>query len=70
VRVDAIKASIGHPATNRDDRAIDLTATGGGRYEGVTELAAGLWQADLEAVAPDGTRWLHSFRFTVAGNAR
>lgn len=70
VRVDAIKATIGHPATNRDDRTIELVASGGGRYEGATELASGLWQADFEAVAPDGTRWLHSIRFTVAENAQ
>jgi nitrogen fixation protein FixH len=69
VRLDAIKATIGHPATNRDDRTVELVASGDGRYEGTTELAAGLWQADFEAVAPDGTRWLHSIRFTVAENA-
>jgi nitrogen fixation protein FixH len=70
VRVDGIKARIGHPATNRDDRMVELKTTGRGRYEGVTELAAGLWQADLEAVAPDGTRWLHSIRFKVGENTR
>lgn len=65
VPVEAVLAMIGHPANSREDRKLTLAALGGGVYSAETELAPGLWQADLSAVASDGTSWTHAIRFRV-----
>lgn len=65
VYADKVVAMVGHPATSRDDRKLELGAMGGGVYTTDASLTAGLWQADFEAVAPDGTPWRHSIRFRV-----
>jgi nitrogen fixation protein FixH len=63
--LDGVTAMVGHPATSREDRKLELASMGGGLYSAETALAPGLWQADLSAVAPDGTPWTHSIRFRV-----
>ena len=65
VPVESVTAMIGHPANGREDRQLTLTAMGGGMYSAETKLAPGLWQADLSAVASDGTPWTHAIRFRV-----
>ncbi len=65
VPVDSVAAMIGHPANSREDRKLTLHALGGGVFSAETKLAPGLWQADLSAVASDGTPWAHAIRFRV-----
>ncbi|MCU0790171.1 MAG: FixH family protein, partial [Nitratireductor sp.] len=65
VAVENFSATIGHPANSREDRTVELASMGGGLYSGQTDLAPGMWQADLQATAPDGTLWSHSIRFRV-----
>lgn len=65
VAAENVSAMIGHPASSREDRTVELAALGGGVYQAETSLAPGLWQADLKADAPDGAPWIHSIRFRV-----
>lgn len=65
VYADRMVAMVGHPATSRDDRKLELSAMGGGVYSASASLTPGLWQADFEAEAADGTPWRHSIRFRV-----
>jgi nitrogen fixation protein FixH len=67
VHADKVAAMVGHPATSRDDHRLELSDLGGGVYTADASLTAGLWQADFEAVAPDGTPWRHAIRFRVKG---
>ena len=65
IYADGVVALVGRPATNRDDRKLEFSAMGGGVYTADASLQQGLWQADFEAFAPDGTPWRHSIRFRV-----
>jgi len=65
VHADKVTAMVGHPANSRDDRKLELSAIGGGVYSAGSSLTPGLWQADFEAEAADGTPWRHSIRFRV-----
>lgn len=62
---DMVSAKIGRPATEVDDHVITLTTATGGRFSGATELAGGIWQADLVVHYGDGEIWNRSVRFKV-----
>lgn len=65
VNTGPISAVIGRPANAREDRTLVLAASGNAVFEAPSELARGIWQADLNASAADGTVWKHSIRFVV-----
>lgn len=58
---------LGRPAHENDDHTVTLLETAKGRFAGATDLAPGLWQADITASGPTGTVWTRSIRFTVKG---
>jgi nitrogen fixation protein FixH len=60
-----VVAMVGHPATSSQDRKLELAELGGGVFSAEVSLTRGLWQADFEATAEDGTPWRHSIRFRV-----
>jgi len=43
-----------------------LLPAGDGVYRGETELASGIWQADLKAADTPEKTWEHAIRFTVS----
>jgi nitrogen fixation protein FixH len=43
----AVSALVGRPSTARDDRALDLTRGGGGRYRSIEILPPGRWEIDI-----------------------
>jgi nitrogen fixation protein FixH len=65
VSAERVVAMVGHPATSSQDRKLELVELGGGVFSADATLTRGLWQADFEAVATDGTPWRHSIRFRV-----
>lgn len=65
VRADLVTAKIGRPVTEVDDRVLNLAPQSNGRYVVNTDLADGVWQADLSVVHGEGEIWNHAVRFTV-----
>lgn len=63
--VDKVTVKIGRPAVDRQDRVIELHRVGGGHYRADTELAPGVWLADLTAKLDDGSEWLRHWRLVV-----
>jgi nitrogen fixation protein FixH len=66
-RVDAsrVTAAIGRPATEQEDRTLSLAPLRDGAYGGETELAPGLWEADVFVEAPGAEIWEKRVRFHV-----
>jgi nitrogen fixation protein FixH len=58
---------LGRPAHENDDQKVILSETAKGRYVSETELASGIWQADITVANPTGTVWTRSIRFVVKG---
>ena len=67
VVLDRLEAKVGRPAFEADDRVVVLLPAGGGIYRGETELASGIWQADLKASDTPEKTWEHAIRFVVSG---
>lgn len=64
IRHAVVTATLGRPATEVEDRALQLLPAGDG-YSAPVELASGIWQAELAVIGPKGERWSHAYRFTV-----
>lgn len=60
-------AALGRPAHENDDHTVTLSETAKGKFVGSTNLAPGIWQADITASGATGTVWTRSVRFTVKG---
>ncbi|MGB7286176.1 MAG: FixH family protein [Salaquimonas sp.] len=58
---------LGRPARESDDRMLTMEEIVPGKYMSVTDLAQGIWQADLTVSDPTGLIWEKSVRFTVGG---
>jgi len=58
---------LGRPAHENDDRTAILNETDTGHYVTSTDLASGIWQADITVAGPTGTVWTRSIRFVVKG---
>lgn len=56
---------LGRPTTEVDDREVVLNAEAAGRYSGKSELASGLWQADVTVEYGNNEVWNRALRFTV-----
>ncbi len=65
IRDASVEATIGHPASEREDRTIVLQADSGGTYAAPTELGAGLWEAAIVVTGTDAQPWEKSVRFVV-----
>ena len=63
--LERVEAVVGRPAFEADDRTVVLLPAGGGVYRGETQLAAGIWQADLKVAETPEKTWQHAIRFTV-----
>lgn len=61
------EVKLGRPAHEKDDRNMILSESAKGRYSGDTDLASGIWQADITVANPTGTLWKRSIRFVVKG---
>ncbi len=64
--VEAV-ADIGRPAHENEDQTLTLREASNGRFVADTELAPGLWQADITVSNQTGVIWTRSLRFTVGG---
>lgn len=62
-----VTVRIGRPATEVEDRTVQMKDMGNGHYTGQTELAPGIWQADMDVIGPKGEVWSKSYRFLVKG---
>ncbi len=60
-----VRAKVGRPAHENDDRQLEFTRDGNGAYDAATQLAPGLWQADITVAGPRGEQWRRSVRFHV-----
>lgn len=60
-----VTAQLGHPAHENNDRIVQFRQTEPGHYVASTDLTAGVWQADLQTTAKDGTVWTKSWRLLV-----
>lgn len=60
-----ITARVGRPAFERDDRMVQFAETEDGTYRGKTELAPGVWIADLTVTGAAGDLWTRTLRFEV-----
>jgi len=58
---------LGRPARENDDRILVLQEQKPGEYAVDTDLAPGIWQADLTVSNPAGLVWTKSLRFVVKG---
>lgn len=65
IRDASVEATIGHPASEREDRTIVLQADSGGTYAAPTELGAGLWEAAIVVTGTDEQLWEKAVRFVV-----
>ena len=59
----------GHPATEFEDRIIQLTKVVGGTFTAPNDLPAGAWNLEIRAAAKDGTEWKVRYRSTIEGKA-
>ena len=60
-----ITARLGRPAFDRDDHTVQFSEKEAGVYTGETELAPGVWIADLTVTGPGGDLWTRTLRFEV-----
>ena len=60
-----VAATIGRPATERDDRTVRLTPLRSGGYGVTTELAPGIWEAQIRVEAAEQKPWQSAIRFVV-----
>jgi len=60
-----ITAKLGRPAYEAEDHMVQFRQIEPGVYEGPTELAQGIWNADVTVTGADGDIWTRTLRFTV-----
>jgi nitrogen fixation protein FixH len=60
-----VNVMLGRPARGNDDRQLQMTPQGYGRYTVNTDLADGQWQADITATNASGLTWSKSIRFEL-----
>ncbi|NDV85253.1 hypothetical protein GTW51_00900 [Aurantimonas aggregata] len=60
-----VTATIGRPASAQLDRTVTLQPLREGGYGGETELASGLWEADVIVETPSAESWEKRVRFHV-----
>ncbi|WP_306119725.1 MULTISPECIES: FixH family protein [unclassified Roseitalea] len=60
-----ITATLGRPSYDAEDHMVQFAETGPGVYDGRTELAAGIWNADVTVTGAGGDVWTRTLRFTV-----
>ena len=65
VQAGTVTAEIGRPATEQLDRTLSLRLLPQGGYGGETELAPGLWDADVTVEIPGVDIWEKRIRFHV-----
>ena len=69
VPLDAVVLHAGHPATEFEDRTIELTKVVGGTFEAPNDLPSGAWNLEIRAAVKDGTEWKLRYRSTIQGKA-
>lgn len=65
VQAGTVTAKIGRPASDQLDRTLSLQLLPQGGYAGETELAPGLWDADVTVEMPGTDIWEKRIRFHV-----
>ncbi|MEF2553541.1 FixH family protein [Aurantimonas sp. A2-1-M11] len=60
-----VAAMIGRPATESADRTLRLEPLRSGGYGAPTDLAPGIWEAQLRVEAQGRQPWQHAIRFVV-----
>lgn len=65
IRDASVEATIGHPASEREDRTIVLRAGPGGSYAAPTDLGAGIWEASVVVTGTEAQPWEKAVRFVV-----
>jgi len=60
-----VAATIGRPATERDDRTVRLAPLRAGGYGVPTDLAPGIWEAQVRVEATGEKPWQSVIRFVV-----
>lgn len=66
VALERLEAMMGRPAYEADDHTVVLLPAGDGVYRGETQLASGIWRAELKAADTPEKTWEHAIRFTVS----
>ncbi|MEH6720478.1 MAG: FixH family protein [Aurantimonas endophytica] len=65
VQGSKVTAAIGRPASAQQDRTLTLQPLREGGYGGETDLAPGLWEADVIVETPGAESWEKRIRFHV-----
>jgi nitrogen fixation protein FixH len=63
-----VTGSIQRTVMDRDDIQLHFTETTLGEYSAPAAMAPGLWEAEIQAKARDGTLYQYAERFTVKGS--
>lgn len=65
VPLNAVTIKAGHPATEFQDRVIDLEPSVDGSYSAPNDLPSGAWNLEIHAAVKDGTDWKLRYRSTI-----
>lgn len=60
-----ITARLGRPSYDAQDHMVQFAETAPGAYAGDTELASGIWDAEVTVTGASGDVWTRTLRFNV-----